>query len=370
MISTDFDAIIAGAGVIGLAVARAMARAGSSVIVLDKADRAGTETSSRNSEVIHAGIYYPEGSLKAKFCVKGRAQLYEYCKSHGVETNRLGKIIAATSPEEETKLQSIKALAEANGVDDLQWLTPADVAALEPELRCTRALFSPSTGIVDAQGYMLALQAEAESLGAIFSFRTSFRAAAKQDGAFIVSATSADDEVAEISAKYLFNCAGHGAHAAATSIRDFAAATLPPRYLAKGNYCSLAGKSPFRHLIYPVPVSGALGIHATLDLAGAVRFGPNIEWIDAFDYALPDRLPETFAAAIKTYWPNVADHMLSPSYCGIRPKIHGPDAGFADFKIQDASEHGMPGLVNLFGIESPGLTSSLAIADHVVAGIR
>ncbi|MCB1378084.1 MAG: NAD(P)/FAD-dependent oxidoreductase [Alphaproteobacteria bacterium] len=361
----DFDAVVVGAGVIGLAAARALARTGSSVVVLEKADRAGAETSSRNSEVIHAGIYYPQGSLKAKLCVDGRRQLYDYCASHGVETRRLGKIIAATSLEEEAKLASILALAQANGVDDLQWLSAAEVAALEPELRCTRALFSPSTGIVDAQAYMLALQGEAEALGTDFAFRTDFSGAKMQSDAFVVSADGEDGQSIEITSRYLINCAGHGAHAAAAAIAGFPTRALPPRFLAKGSYCSLPGKSPFKHLIYPVPVSGALGIHATLDLAGAVRFGPNIEWIDRFDYALPDHLEVAFAAAVKSYWPGVSDHVLSPSYCGIRPKIHGPDVGFADFKIQDASEHGIIGLVNLFGIESPGLTSSLAIADVI-----
>jgi L-2-hydroxyglutarate oxidase LhgO len=361
----DFDAVIIGAGVVGLAIARQLALAGQQVMVLEKAARAGTETSARNSEVIHAGIYYPEGSLKARLCVAGRARLYDFCAKHGVEAKRIGKLIVATSPEEEAKLQSIKALATANGVFDLEWLSQAEAIRREPELRCTRALFSPSTGIVDATGFMLALQGEAESLGTGFAFNTRFAGARKADGAFIVTAVGADDETTELSCLRLINCAGHGAHAMAMAIAGYDSALLPPRFLAKGSYCSVSGKSPFSHLVYPVPVSGALGIHATLDLAGAVRFGPDIQWVDELDYTLPAGLPEKFVAAIETYWPGVRGRALAPSYCGIRPKIHGPESGFADFNIQFEAEHGVAGLVNLFGIESPGLTASLAIAALV-----
>jgi len=360
----DVDAVIVGAGVIGLAVARELALQGKEVMVLEKATGAGTETSSRNSEVIHAGIYYPTGTLKARLCVEGRDLIYDYCASHGVETKRLGKLIVATSPEEEAKLQSIKALASANSVDDLQWLSPSDVSDLEPEIHCTRALLSPSTGIVDAQGFMLALQGDAEALGAGFAFNTRFISARKQDGFFIISASGTDGESTELSSTILVNCAGHGAHDVARSIENYAAPRLPPKHMAKGNYCSVSGKPPFRHLIYPVPVSGALGIHATLDLANAVRFGPDIQWIDTFDYSLPAGLPEKFTSAIEAYWPGVRDRALLPSYCGIRPKIHGRESGFADFQIQGEREHEIAGLVNLFGIESPGMTASLAIARH------
>ena len=365
VMSVDFDSVIIGAGVIGLALARELALAGRSVLVLERAASAGLETSSRNSEVIHAGIYYPTGSLKATLCVQGRDLLYDFCTSAGVETRRLGKIIVATAPEEEIKLQSIQALATANGVDDLQWLTADEVARLEPEVRCTRALLSPSTGIVDATAYMLALQGEAETHGASFAFNTAFGGARRRDGLFHMTARSSDGEAVDITCTSLINAAGHGAHDAATGVDGVSPAQLPPRFLAKGNYCSVSGKSPFTHLVYPVPVAGALGIHATLDMAGAARFGPDIQWITGFDYGLPDGLPEKFSAAVESYWPGVRDRTLSPSYCGIRPKVHGPEKSAADFIIQGEAEHGIRGLVNLFGMESPGLTASLAVAKLV-----
>jgi L-2-hydroxyglutarate oxidase LhgO len=363
--TTDFDSVIVGAGVIGLAIARQLARSGQNIMVLDRAARAGTQTSSRNSEVIHAGIYYLTGSLKARLCVEGRKLLYDFCASHGVETKRLGKLIVATTAEEEVSLRSIEALARANGVDDLEPLSQADVSKLEPEVRCKKALFSPSTGIVDAAGFMLALQGEAEALSTSFAFNTTFVDAEKQDENFIIMASGANGEKADITCKNLVNCAGHNAHDIARNILGYPVAKLPPRYLAKGSYCSLSGRSPFTHLIYPVPVSGALGIHATLDLKGTVRFGPDIKWIDELDYSMPFGLPEKFSSAVEPYWPEVRSRELTPSYCGIRPKIHGPQEGFADFGVQQYKEHGMRGLINLFGIESPGLTASLSIADFV-----
>jgi L-2-hydroxyglutarate oxidase LhgO len=369
VIETDIDIIVVGAGVVGLAIARELALAGHSVIAIEKAAGAGTETSSRNSEVIHAGIYYPQGSLKARLCVEGRSLLYDFCASHGVEARRIGKLIAATSRAEEEKLHAIAALARANGVDDLQWLSASEAACLEPEVRCTRALFSPSTGIVDSSGYMLALQGDAEAHGASFAFRTECVSAKPQDGAFIVTARSEDGEETRIVSRRFINCAGHGAHAVASSVEGFNSALLPPKHFAKGSYCSLSGRAPFSHLVYPVPVPGALGIHATLDLAGAVRFGPDITWVETLDYSLSPQLPHMFAAAVSSYWPGVEAARLEPSYCGIRPKIHGPDKGSADFLIQHEAAHGIAGLVNLFGIESPGLTASLAIARHVAAAL-
>lgn len=367
MMPVDFDTVIVGAGVIGLAIARKLTITGQNVMVIETASRAGTETSSRNSEVVHAGIYYPTNSLKARLCVQGRKMLYEFCASHGVESKRLGKLIVATSTEEESKLQSIAALARNNGVEDLIWMSSADVAQIEPELNCIRALFSPATGIVDAAGFMLALQADGEAGGALFAFNTTFEIAQIQGDVFTITASDASGEMTEITSRGIINCAGHGAHQVATSIEGYPLEKLPPRYLAKGNYCGVSGKSPFTHLIYPVPVSGALGIHATLDLAGAVRFGPDIQWIDTFDYSLTAGLSEKFASAVRGYWPGVIDRTLTPSYCGMRPKIHGPHESFADFNIQQQNEHGILGLTNLFGIESPGLTASLAIAEHVAA---
>jgi L-2-hydroxyglutarate oxidase LhgO len=362
--NTDFDCVVIGAGVIGLAIARELARSGQSVLVIEKAARAGTETSSRNSEVIHAGIYYPTGSLKAQLCVEGRKLLYGYCAANGVMTRRLGKLIVATTPEEETKLNTIKAMAEANGVDDLAWFSAADVASVEPEIRCTKALFSPSTGIVDAQGFMLALEAEASAMSSTFAYHSQFVSARKDGDVFVVIAEDKSGDRSELSFSSIFNCAGHGAHDVAHRVLDFPTHKLPPRHLAKGSYCSVSGKNPFQHLIYPVPVSGALGIHATLDMDGSVRFGPDIQWTDAVDYTLPEGLPEKFTDAVARYWPGVRERAFYPSYCGIRPKLHGPEASFADFIIQGSRNHGISGLVNLFGIESPGLTASLAIAKR------
>jgi L-2-hydroxyglutarate oxidase LhgO len=370
MTATDFDVIVIGAGVVGLAVARELAQRGRSVLAVEKAIVAGTETSSRNSEVIHAGIYYPQGSLKARLCVMGRERLYDFCASHGVAAKRIGKLIVAGSPEEEAKLQSISALASANGVEDLQWLSASDARALEPEVMCTRALFSPSTGIVDSHGLMLALQGEAETQGASFAFDTLFVSARRTSGTFTVTARGGDGTMVDVTCAEIVNCAGHGAHAAAAAVEAYPRGLLPPQHFARGHYCSVSGRSPFTHLVYPVPVSGALGIHATLDLAGAVRFGPDIQWIDSLDYSIPDEVHETFTAAIRNYWPGIAERMLTPSSCGIRPKIHGPAEGFADFLIQEQSVHGVPGLVNLFGIESPGLTASLATAAHVAGLLR
>ncbi len=368
--SVDFDTIVIGAGVIGLAIARQLALSGQNVIVLEAAARAGTETSSRNSEVIHAGLYYPTGSLKARFCIEGRKLLTAFCASHGVETQYPGKLIVATSEEDRAKLKSIAVLARDNGVDDLTWLTKADVAMLEPEVRCTSALFSPSTGIIDAAGFMLALQADAITGGALFAFNTSLTAAERRDALFVVTASDKSGETSTLTSRALINCAGHGAHDAVARVKGYPLENRPPRYFAKGSYCSVSGPNPFKHLIYPVPVPGALGIHATLDLAGALRLGPDIQWIETLDYSMPSGLPGKFEAAVQAYWPCVKSRSLTPSYCGIRPKLHGPHEGFADFKIQQHTEHGVDGLVNLFGIESPGLTASLAIAEFVGCNLR
>ena len=367
---TDFDTIIVGAGVIGLAIARQLSMTGQSVLVLEEASRAGTETSSRNSEVIHAGIYYPIGSLKARLCVEGRELLYEFCDTHGVLTKKIGKLIVASTTEEEAKLHTIANLAKANGVHDLQWLSKSDAAVMEPEVRCTRALFSPSTGIIDASGFMLALQGDAEAHGAVFAFNTSFQKARKQTDVFIVIATDTHGDSIQLTSRSLINCAGHGAHEVARNTERYSIERSPPRYLAKGSYCSVSGKSPFTHLVYPVPVAGALGIHATLDLAGGLRLGPDIQWVDTVRYILSPALSEVFAASVSSYWPAVRDRALTSSYCGIRPKIHSPQEAFADFMIQGTADHGVQGLVNLFGIESPGLTASLALARHVQNGSR
>ncbi len=250
------------------------------------------------------------------------------------------------------------------------WLTAADVSTLEPEIRCSAALLSPSTGILDVQGYVLALQASAESFGTTTAFQTAFMSAQKSGELFEFSTRGVGGETSRLTCLILVNCAGHGAHAVAAAITGFPVDVLPPRFLAKGSYCGLSGKAPFNHLIYPVPVSGALGIHATLDMASAVRFGPDIQWVDVLDYAMPAGLAEKFTQAVQSYWPAIDTRLLTPSYCGIRPKIHGPDEGFADFSIQFEEHHGIINLVNLFGIESPGITASLAIASHVAGGLK
>jgi L-2-hydroxyglutarate oxidase LhgO len=363
--TADVDAIVIGAGVIGLAVARQFAGSGKSVLVLESSATAGTETSARNSEVIHAGLYYAPNSLKARLCREGHDLLYAFCAASGVAARRVGKLIVATSPEEVAKLTALRAQAMANGVHDLTWLEPGEVQVMEPEIHSLGAIYSPSTGIIDAAGFTLALRAEAESHGTTFAFNTTFEAATRRENVFHVRARGREGEVTDITSTLLINCAGHGAHQAARAISGVAAASLPPRYLAKGCYCSVSGAPPFRHLVYPVPVAGGLGVHATCDMTGAIRFGPDVHWVDNVDYTLPPGLPERFMPAIAHYWPHVTTRTLSPSYCGIRPKISGPAEPAADFACHGEAQHGVPGLVSLFGIESPGLTASLAIARHV-----
>jgi L-2-hydroxyglutarate oxidase LhgO len=366
--SVDLDAVVVGAGVIGLVVARELALGGKSVLVLEKNAGIGLETSSRNFEVIHAGIYYPQNSMKARYCVEGRQLLYDYCASHGVGAKQIGKLIVSTSAQEEAKLDAILAAAHANGVNDLTVFSQSEAKEREPEVRCTKALFSPSTGIVDSAAYMLALQGDSEALGASFAFKTSFRVASLSGSHWVVSARDSEQDITEVTCGQLFNCAGLGGHAVARAVAGFDPAHLPTQFYARGHYCSVSGASPFKHLVYPVPVPGALGIHATLDLGGAVRFGPDIQWIEKPDYAMPPGLPEKFKEAVSGYWPSVRDRELTPTYCGIRPKIHGPEASAADFMIQTEEQHGLPGLTNFFGIESPGLTSSLALAKAAVQG--
>jgi L-2-hydroxyglutarate oxidase LhgO len=368
--SVDFDAVVVGAGVIGLAVARELSLDSRSVLILEKNSSIGLETSSRNSEVIHAGIYYPRGSLKAKYCVEGRELLYDYCASHGVGAKRIGKLIVATNSQEEAKLDDILAAAKANGVTNLRVLSVSEAREVEPQVRCTKALFSPSTGIVDSAAYMLSLQGDAEVVGASLAFKTAFDSARRIGDHWIIVAQDAGGEIAEITSAELFNCAGLGGHTVARGVAEFDPTHLPPQLYARGHYCSVSGTSPFKHLVYPVPVPGALGIHATLDMGGAVRFGPDIEWIEKPDYAMPSDLPEKFKSAVSNYWPAVNDRELTPTYCGIRPKIHGPEASAADFMIQTEAQHGLPGLINFFGIESPGLTASLALAKAAVLASR
>ena len=363
------DCVVVGAGVIGLAVARRLAQAGREVIVLEAAEGIGTVTSSRNSEVIHAGIYYPAGSWMARMCVNGKRALYAYCRDHGIPHRNCGKLIVATNPKETEKLQSIKAHAEANGVLDMQTLSGEEALALEPALNCSAALLSPSTGIIDSHAYMLALRGDAEDAGTAYAFYTPLIRAKAAAGRIEIEAGG--DAPMTLECELLINAAGLGAPAVARSIEGMPIEMIPVPYLAKGNYFSCSARAPFSHLIYPVPEPGGLGVHLTLDMAGQARFGPDVEWVDTVDYAVDPQRAERFYPAIRRYWPTLPDGALMPSYSGIRPKIVPPAVASQDFLMQGPRDHGVAGLINLFGIESPGLTSSLAIADHVgeLAGI-
>jgi L-2-hydroxyglutarate oxidase LhgO len=361
----EVECVVVGAGVVGLAVARALALKGREVLVLERAWTIGFETSSRNSEVIHAGIYYPAGSLKARSCVEGRERLYAYCREHGVPHARLGKLIVAADAAEIPGLEKIAAAARANGVDELRWLDPADAKKLEPELRCAAALLSPVTGIIDGHALMLAYQGEAETAGATVVLRTPVEAGEVRNSGFVLRIGGA--EPAAIRCRLLVNAAGLHAPALARAIDGVPPDTIPPAYFCRGVYFTLAGRTPFRRLVYPVPVPGGLGVHITLDLAGQARFGPDVEWISGVDYAVDPARGDAFYAAVRRYWPGLEDGALQPGYAGIRPKISGPAEPAADFLVQGPETHGVPGLVNLYGIESPGLTASLPLADEAVA---
>lgn len=365
----EVECVVAGAGVVGLAIARSLARQGREVLVLEAAPIIGSETSSRNSEVIHAGIYYPKDSLKARLCLVGRDALYAYCAAHGVPHARLGKLIVASEPAQLGELNAIAARAAANGVEDLRFLGATEIAALEPALKASGGLLSPSTGIIDSHAYMLALQGEAENAGAIFAFRTPvLRGEVLPDGYRL---ETGGDMPMELKTRCLINAAGHGAWDLARHLRGYPSELVPPQFLAKGNYFTLQGRSPFQRLIYPVPEPGGLGIHLTLDLDGRARFGPDVEWISEPDYRIDPERAARFYPAIRRYWPDLPDGALEPGYTGIRPKLAGPGEGDSDFRIDGPAKHGLPGLVHLFGIESPGLTASLAIGDlvaDIVAG--
>uniref|UniRef100_Q07J73 FAD dependent oxidoreductase n=1 Tax=Rhodopseudomonas palustris (strain BisA53) TaxID=316055 RepID=Q07J73_RHOP5 len=357
------ECVVVGAGVVGLAIARRLAQFGREVVILEAADTIGTVTSSRNSEVIHAGIYYPAHSLMARLCVGGRRQLYDYCHDHGVLHRRCGKLIVATSAAETDKLASIRAHAEANGVDDLQSLSGEAARALEPALACAAALLSPSTGIIDSHALMLALRGDAEEAGAAFAFHAPLLRARVVAGGFELDVGGA--EPMTLGCRLLINAAGLDAPALARTIDAMPADSIPTAYYAKGNYFSCGARAPFSRLIYPVPEPGGLGVHLTLDLAGQARFGPDVEWIEAIDYQVDPARAERFYPAIRRYWPALPDGALMPGYAGIRPKIVPKTIAVQDFAIQGPQQHGVEGLINLFGIESPGLTACLAIADFV-----
>ncbi len=363
------DCVVVGAGVIGLAAARQLARAGREVVVLEATDAIGTGTSSRNSEVIHAGIYYPTGSLRARLCVAGRDALYAYCAAHGVEHRRIGKLIVATEEAQLPRLKAIRAQAAANGVGDLVALSASEAMAMEPNLRCVGALLSPSTGIIDSHGLMLALRGDAEEAGAMLAFLSPLERAQRTADGFTLEVGGA--EPMRIACGTLVNAAGLGAWGVARGLEGFPVEHVPARVLAKGNYYALGqGRSPFERLVYPVPVEGGLGVHLTLDLAGQARFGPDVEWLDPagydrLDYQVDPKRADSFYGDVRRYWPGLPDGALVPAYSGVRPKLSGRGQPQADFLIQGPETHGVPGLVNLFGMESPGLTSCLAIADEV-----
>ncbi|MET2829944.1 NAD(P)/FAD-dependent oxidoreductase [Mesorhizobium shangrilense] len=362
----EVDCVVAGAGVVGLAVARALAVSGRSVLVVEKTDAIGTGTSARNSEVIHAGIYYAPGSLKARLCVEGRERLYAYCRDRNIGHARTGKLIVAVEPVQLDKLSAIRTNAERSGVTDLELLTRAQAQSLEPALNCAGALLSPSTGIIDGHALMLSLRGDAEAAGASFAFLTTVTGATATPDGIEIRTQDADGEPFALQAGALINAAGLDAQALAGRIEGFPQNRIPRLWLARGNYFALSGRSPFSRLIYPVPVDGGLGVHLTLDLGGSARFGPDVEWVDSVDYTVDPVRSAVFYDEIRRYWPDLAAGALLPAYAGIRPKLSGPGQSAADFMVQGPADHGAGRIVNLFGIESPGLTASLAIADHVV----
>lgn len=360
------ECIVIGAGIIGLACARRLARAGVEVILLEAADTFGTETSSRNSEVIHAGIYYPKNSLKAELCVAGKEQLYEYCSSHGIHHKKIGKLIVATTLSEVPLLQEIKQKAVANSVFDLQTLSALEVKQLEPNICAEAALFSPSTGIIDSHQFMLALLGDAEADGAMLAVRSRVVGGCVGSEDVQLQIQGEGGEIQLLNAKMVINASGLSAPIVAGSIQGIPSASIPKAHYCKGSYFTLAMPSPFTHLVYPVPNNSAgLGVHLTLDLAGQARFGPDTEWIDAPNYEIDMKRADSFYEAIRRYWPALENDALQPGYIGIRPKIVGSSDPAADFIIQSQKTHGVKGLINLYGIESPGLTASLSIADRV-----
>jgi L-2-hydroxyglutarate oxidase LhgO len=360
----DFDALVVGAGAVGLACGYALARRGLSVVVVEQQRAIGQGVSSRNSEVIHAGLYYPTGSLRARLCVQGRRRLYAFLDAHGVAYNRCGKLVVATEDSEVERLEAIERQAHLNDVEGIAPLSGAQAIALEPGLNAVMALTSPQSGIFDSHGYMLALQGEIEDRGGAVVVATPFDGAEPlAGGGFAVRTGGADP--ARLTCRYLVTAPGLGAQAVAASIEGFPPTDIPERHLGKGVYFLLNGRAPFSRLIYPPPIKGALGVHYRRDLGGQARFGPDLQYVETEDYTVDPAREAGFAAYIRRFWPGLPDGALAPDYAGIRPKIHGPDEAQPDFRLDTAAEHGLPGLVALFGIESPGLTSSLAIGEEV-----
>jgi L-2-hydroxyglutarate oxidase LhgO len=359
----ELDAVVIGGGVIGLAVARELSLSGRKVTLLEAEAGLGAHTSSRNSEVIHAGIYYAPGSLKARLCVEGRRALYAYCEREGVPHSRLGKIIVAARSEERGLLDRLKIQAEVNGVGDLTWLDQAQIRELEPAVSAVVGLFSPSTGIIDSHAFMNSLRRDAERAGAdiVLSSPVVGGRIARRG----IELDVGGNDPVTISCETVVNAAGLRAQEVARALAGVPTATIPAQYFAKGHYFVLNGPAPFRRLVYPVPVSGGLGIHVTLDLAMQARFGPDVSWIEGVDYAFDESRSAQFYPAIRSYFPGLRDGSLSPGYTGIRAKLGPPGSSAQDFSIQGPADHGVPGLINLYGIESPGLTASLALAKHV-----
>jgi len=355
--------LVIGAGVVGLAVARAAARKGHEVVVAEAEAHIGTGISSRNSEVIHGGMYYPAGSVRARHCVQGRRMLYEFCVAHGVPHRKCGKLIVATNDAELEKIKTIEAQGVRNGVEGLELIGGNAARALEPELSCVGALHSPETGIIDGHAFMLALRGDLEDAGGVIAFNTPVKAAHRKDRQWSVEFGGAEGGTFEFDG--IVNCAGLRAQSVARTFEDYPQARVPKLVLAKGNYFTFAGKPAFKRLIYPTPVVGGLGVHVTLDLAGRMRFGPDVEWIDREFYAVDPQRSAVFYERIRTYWPGLPDNSLAPDYSGIRPKLSGPNEPQCDFLIDAPAQHGVPGLVQMFGIESPGLTSSLSLAEEV-----
>lgn len=366
------DAVVIGAGVVGLAVARALAQTGRDVVVLEKERAIGTGVSARNSEVVHAGLYYPTGSLKAQLCVRGKALLYELCATHGVAVKMCGKLVVATDEAQLPGLHALLAKAQANGVP-AELLSGEQARAIEPALACLAAVHSPTTGIVDSHGLMLALQGDLERAGGCVAFESAVvggRVSDPSSEGVVLAVQSPGQGTTDVQATTVVNAAALYATAVAHSIQGLDAAHIPTAHFAKGSYYTLEGRAPFTHLIYPAPQDAWLGVHLTLDLGGQAKFGPDLEWLnaatpDAIDYTVDPERAKGFYAEVRRYWPGLPDGALSPGYSGVRPKIYGPGQAAPDFRIDGPAVHGVPGLVNLFGIESPGLTSSLAIGEHV-----
>ena len=362
-VTEQVDCAVIGAGVVGLAIARELAISGREVIVLEAADAIGTHTSSRNSEVIHAGLYYPEGSLKARLCASGKWLLYDYCAAHGVPHSSIGKIVVAVTEDEIATLKSYVQKAEANGIRDLRWLSREELRDLEPAVECVAGFLSPSTGIVDSHALMLAFQGDAENHGASVVFKSPVESGTVAGDGIVLKVGG--KEPMTIACRSVVNSAGLFAQNVARSIEGIPASSIPPQYFAKAHYYTLSGKPPFRRLVYPVASNAHLGVHVTVDMAGQIRFGPDVSWVDSVDYSFDHSRGLLFYEAIRKYYPGLKDGQLQPGYTGIRPKVSGPKQAAADFIIRGPKDLGVAGLVNLFGIDSPGLTASVAIAQYV-----